>query len=513
MEQALYLKYRPQVFSDLDVSEVREFFMGLLKSGRVPHAFLLTGPRGTGKTSTARIIAKLVNCEKNLHFDQKGKLLEPCGKCDACSSITNGSALDVIEVDAASNRGIDDVRELREKVKLAPTSLPYKVFIVDECHMLTTEASNALLKTLEEPPKHTIFVLCTTESHKVLPTIVSRCVRIIFRRAKDGEVVEKLTRVVRDEKIEISQKALEMVAKGGGGSFRDAVKLLEQLTLSGEKITDKVVEEFLGQQESGKPGKLLQLMSEKDLKGAIEEVNFICESGIPMRVFIEGVLEQLRNEILFLSGVGDKEGKRYMSGLSLSQIVSLARKFEEAGRQLKDAVLPQLPLELLVVEWCAGDTLLKSSGGSKKEELSVPVAKMEEKVEAAPIVAEVAKEGDVSIGEIEAKWQEILKEVRPKNHSVEALLRSSKPIGVNGNSLELEVFYKFHKERLETDKCRRIVEDSISNLMGRHLRIVCKLGEGKRMKTDTAVVENISGAAVDEDILKAAEEIFGVEAI
>ena len=232
-----YRKYRPQTISELDSSNVRETLFAVLKGENIPHAFLFTGPKGLGKTSTARIVAKAVNC---LH----PKNGEPCNVCEQCVSITNGSNIDILEIDGASNRGIDEIRELRERVKLAPSSAKKKVYIIDEVHMLTTEAFNALLKTIEEPPAHVMFIFCTTEPHKVPETILSRCFHISFSLATTAELVHSLERITNGEKIEAEKGALELIAHLAEGGFRDAAKILEEMVLlsNGQILTKKFVE-------------------------------------------------------------------------------------------------------------------------------------------------------------------------------------------------------------------------------------------------------------------------------
>src|SRR6266480_4765989 len=206
-----YRKYRPQCIDDLDSSTVRETLHAVLQKN-IPHAFLFTGPKGLGKTSTARIIAKVVNCEK-----RKKGLIEPCNECDQCVAITSGTNVDILEIDAASNRGIDEIRELKEKIRLAPVSAQKKVYIIDEVHMLTTEAFNALLKTLEEPPEHAMFILCTTEQAKVPETIVSRCFHIAFKKATDEELVRSFKRIVSGEKLKADDEALMAIARMADG--------------------------------------------------------------------------------------------------------------------------------------------------------------------------------------------------------------------------------------------------------------------------------------------------------
>src|SRR6185437_9781888 len=235
-----YRKYRPQQIDDLDSASVREILNAVLQKS-IPHAFLFTGPKGLGKTSTARIVAKVVNCERlgsSVHAT-----IEPCNICDQCVSITSGTNVDVLEIDAASNRGIDEIRELKEKIRLSPVSATRKVYIIDEVHMLTSEAFNALLKTLEEPPDHAMFILCTTESHKVPETIVSRCFQIMFKPATEEELVRSFKRIVEGEKLKIEDEALKYIAQLADRGFRDGAKVLEELVLGadGQQITKELV--------------------------------------------------------------------------------------------------------------------------------------------------------------------------------------------------------------------------------------------------------------------------------
>ncbi len=223
-----YLKYRPQIIQHIDNSKIREKLIATLQKDPLPHAFLFTGTKGAGKTSTARIIAKAINCERNSFGSKEFNNIEPCNECINCQAITNGTALDVIEMDAASNRKIDEMRELIDKVKFAPVYTRYKVYIIDEVHMLTNEPFNALLKTLEEPPSSTIFILATTELEKLPKTIVSRCIHFSFGKAETNEIISMLKRVAKGENLQIDESALTFIAQHADNSFRDATKLLEE---------------------------------------------------------------------------------------------------------------------------------------------------------------------------------------------------------------------------------------------------------------------------------------------
>lgn len=294
-----YLKYRPKKISELDLLDVREQLAKIFASGRIPHAFLFTGPRGAGKTSAARILAKIVNCEE-LTND------EPCNKCEQCKMIDAGGSLDVVEIDAASHRGVDDIRSLRETVKLSPTSAKKKVYIIDEAHMLTTEAANALLKTLEEPPSHVMFILATTEPHKILPTVKSRCTTIIFRKATADELISSLKKAVKGEKLNIEDGVLDEIAKSVDGSFREAHKILEQLSLLEEKITLEKTKEILTISLIN-PHVLISYLVKKDVKRALEEVNKVSLQGVPLRIFASQVLGILRNTLLSDFGLEGNE--------------------------------------------------------------------------------------------------------------------------------------------------------------------------------------------------------------
>ena len=295
-----YLKYRPQTIEELDSEEIREKLYSVLQSPGIPHAFLFTGPKGLGKTSTARIVAKSLNCEK------KTKGVEPCNKCGQCLSITNGTNMDILEIDGASNRGIDEIRDLREKVKLSPMSARKKVYIIDEVHMLTQEAFNALLKTLEEPPSHVVFILCTTEPHKVPATIISRCLRIQFKKATEEELIRSFERIIKREKLETEKEALSLIAGLSDGSFRDGVKILEEMTqiAKGKKITQELVEKnysIAGTQY--RIAQMIKAMENKDVKNGLEVVNKLAQEGIEMGNFMQGLIETLHNSLLSKAGV------------------------------------------------------------------------------------------------------------------------------------------------------------------------------------------------------------------
>lgn len=439
----------------------------ILKSDKLPHAWLFAGPRGTGKTSAARILAKAVNCK---HKKKDG---EPCNECEICMEITAGVAVDVIEIDAASNRGIDEIRELRDRIKLTPLATKYKVYIIDEVHMLTTEAANALLKTLEEPPKHAIFVLCTTDAQKLPETVVSRCTRIQFKLPTVAEITAKLQVVVGSEKLKMKDEDLELIARASKGSFRDGIKILEQVWLSGQSAA-----EVLGMLESADPAEFIKMLRDEDTKKALDFINKMAGEGVSPRNFIERCVEELREEML--NGVADAVG--------------LIKGLEEAYERSRTSAVPQLPLEIFVITLNPKQILNPNPQTPKPEDPK-------------PVKQGLGK-GKFKLEDVQAKWQEILKTVRPKNHSVEALLRSTRPVEFDGEELALEVFYKFHKDKLESERCRQIVEEAVGEVFGAGgIRLKLNLGEkGQAKKEEIA-------AQVEEDIISAAEEIFKVDAV
>ena len=298
--QVFYRKWRPQTLAEVVGQEpITQTLRNALSSGRISHAYLFCGPRGTGKTSTARILAKAVNCLTN----GKG---EPCNTCAMCQAITEGQALDVIEIDAASNTGIDDIRSLREKVNYAPNQARYKVYIIDEVHMLSNSASNALLKTLEEPPPHVIFILATTEAHKILPTIMSRCQRFDFRRLAQADVIANLTRICQTEGIQIETEAMRLIARSATGSMRDAVNLLEQLmTYYGSEIGLHQVQATLGITGDWRAKELVKHIINNDISAGMATINSVNSDGLDLRQFNRELVEYLHALLLIKTGASE----------------------------------------------------------------------------------------------------------------------------------------------------------------------------------------------------------------
>ncbi len=468
----LYLKYRPKNLDELDLPEVSESLKKIVNSGKIPHAFLFAGPKGTGKTSAARILAKIINCEsKN----------PPCDKCEQCISITKGNNLDVIEMDAASHRGIDDVRVLRDAVKLAPVAAKKKIYIIDEAHMLTTEASNALLKTLEEPPEHVIFILATTNPEKLIETIRSRTTYVPFRKATVADIVRSLKRVIEGEKIKVDPAALNIIAEAADGAFRDAIKILEQLILEKRELSKDFLEEYLLSKKIFDIEKFSGLLLKKDLKNLLSEIGNLEKNGASVEVFITQLIGSIRGRLL--ADTSDKS------------LIELLEVLLDANAKISDSPIETLPLEIAVIKWCDGE------GGSQDPAQTVePVIRSQTTASLEEMKAGI--ESDI--------WKNILNLVKPVNASVEALLRAAKPIGYDGKTLTLGVYYKFHKERLEDAKHRMVLEQIINKVLGSPTRIVCTLTDPPPPKIiEETKMEPILTEGRDADIIKVAEEIFG----
>ena len=361
----LYRKYRPQIFKeiigqDIIVKILKNF---IKNKEKIPQGYLFAGPRGTGKTSTARIFAKALNCLELIENDY-----EPCNKCTNCEAINKGQFLDLIELDAASNRGIDEIRNIKEHIGFRPIQGKYKVFIIDEAHMLTEPAFNALLKTLEEPPKHTIFILATTEPEKIPPTILSRVQRFDFRRISIKDIAKKLKEIAQNEGIDISERALYLIAEESGGALRDAETLLEKLMLSlnpHKFISEEHVEEFLGKVSNKEILEFLETLLDKNFEEAIKKVHKVYENGFDLIVYTRSILKILR-DILVLKNLPawkNQLAKDYEEEL-IEKILNISNKiktedlkkliklFSEAEMNIKkDPPILTLPLELAVAEY------------------------------------------------------------------------------------------------------------------------------------------------------------------
>ncbi|HVT01127.1 MAG TPA: DNA polymerase III subunit gamma/tau [Patescibacteria group bacterium] len=488
-----YRKYRPQNISELDLPGVREKLTAILSAKDIPHAFLFTGPKGLGKTSSARILAKAINCEKRQLSVVSGHSsnIEPCNNCDACKSITNGSNLDVIEIDAASNRGIDEIRDLRDKIKYAPVALPKKVYIIDEVHMLTNDAFNALLKTLEEPPSHAIFILCTTEIEKVPQTIVSRAFHITFQKPSKEELLRSLNRIVQGEKLDIEDGVLERVVELADGAFRDAAKILEELVLAsnGARITNEIVEKnYKSQSIESNVGELLKFLSKKDVNGALSVIDTMANQGSDFKIVTEKLAQKLHAQIM------DMENSKLFSKTDLKNLLNLVNN---SYKDIKFSVLPQIPLEIAVIDWIIGgdENVVVEAEGEVKHEIPIRVEekpkeilekKSEAKVEVQASSAKIQntpqneirnttddKHADMfhSNAKTDHFMSAFLAALKQENHSVIGILRGCQLVGIEEGKVKFTTKYKFHRDKLNEPKMADLLNRRASEILKENIQV------------------------------------------
>lgn len=477
---SFYRTYRPQIIEDIDNASVRERLAALLRKDKksLPHAYLFTGPKGAGKTTAARVIAKLFNCIKPA---KQG----PCGTCDQCLAIAKGTSLDVIEMDAASNRGIDEIRQLRDRIGLAPTSSAYTIYIIDEVHMLTAEAFNALLKTLEEPPVHAVFILATTDREKVPDTIQSRCITITFGKALPEELMHALVRITTEEHIDISDTALLRIAHVADGSFRDAVKYLEQVSFAKGKITEEMVGKTLALSDAKCRESFLHHVVSKNTNACLEDIAQAVSDGRDMKAFLTDILADLE-EKLVASAMGSVQG-----AWTIDALREAIDRFTRAFGELRISPIAQLPVELAVVELChvfenvhnQGEPASESknkTAGTKAPAVSRQAQDV--RTSKAPIVPDSAvhkKEsfGLVTLEKLIEHWPDFISSTKPYNHSVSGVLRSSRPKAVEDGIVVIEAFYKFHQEKLSEIKTKQILEDVLKKLFGEKVQVQIVLGK------------------------------------
>ena len=523
MAQALYRQWRPLSWSEIVGQEhVVRTLQNAVEGERISHAYLFSGPRGTGKTSTARILAKAVNC-----LDES-LAKRPCNKCKACVAVNEGRYLDLIEIDAASNTSVDDIRDLRERINFAPNEGRYKVYIVDEVHMLSTAAFNALLKTLEEPPSHAIFILATTEVHKIPATVLSRCQRHEFRRIPTDVIASYLDEKVHDGGYEIESEALQLISRQATGSLRDATSLLDQLLSMGEAVTLKQAQEILGTALNETVGKLVQAIANGEIGTGLEIISKALDGGIDPRQFARQVVEWLR--MLLLITAGDKidlENERMAEQAELMNtdgILAAMHAFSQATRGERTAWQPGLALELAFMDavqesstsWKGQreiqpepDANPRNTSASRSEEGEAAAddgpapertdvstqSEPEPEIEPVPPEPEaqpVAEKGEPPIAKdsagVAAKsqpgtefqqvlgvWPELLSAAYDRDPQTQALLNSCKPLAVDDNLLVLGFKSDLLREKMEKGHNQEIVIESLGEVLDSTLGVRCVL--------------------------------------
>jgi len=520
--EVFYRKWRPQTLVEVVGQEaITETLRRAVKSGKTVHAYLFCGPRGTGKTSTGRILAKAINCPNQVDG-------EPCNSCDMCNSITEGRSLDVIEIDAASNRGIDDIRSLREKVNYAPNIAKYKVYIIDEVHMLTEAASNALLKTLEEPPPQVTFVLATTEAHKVIPTLMSRCQRFNFHRLSQKAITDKLKLICDKEGVDIDANSLGLISRAATGSLRDAENILQQLIhYHGSQIVFEQVQTTLGSSNDSRIKQLVQCILNRDLSAGLQLINSLNSDGIDLRQFNLGLVEYLRGLLLVKSGCEEAldvtaedgvEMKMLMANVTLDYLVQATRLF--SSMEFRIDSYSSLPLELALVDCFLSPFGVEHTITAKvveateqpsppreiqpTQETEFPAmtdsAEAQSSVSAAEEVPEEIK-ASPDFDYLRSRWREFIQSLRGEGSSgnLDAFLRSAcEPVALKDDTLVLGFYYSFHKEKIEDAKYRHLIEKKLKEVFNQPFKIECVLLDRKKGTSSQVKMQNpLIKAAID----------------
>jgi len=525
-----------------------------LISERIHHAYLFAGPRGTGKTTTARLLAKAVNC---LAPEEQ----RPCNGCAICQAINEGRLLDLIEIDAASNTGVDDVRDLRERVSFQPNEARYKVYVIDEVHMLSNAAFNALLKTLEEPPAHAIFVLATTEPHKILPTVLSRCQRFDFHRIPISEIVDRLALLAEREGIQAEREALTLIARQATGSMRDAESLLDQLASYNERgITVEGIRAALGIGADETVMRLTDALASGDVAQGLGAINGAIDDGADPRHFARQMVEHLRALLLLrlesgvvLPHVTDDlrpHLEEQAAVFSRRELAKALQRFNEAAAEARGGWQPQLPLEMAFVEailstepetpdhggGAGRETRPRSASSPARSAQATPAAKKRSQPrktklaaseaksapsppqsvrEPSPAYEEAAGQSDLSLDALQGRWSDFLYDLRVRNISLEALVRSCEPVVVEDDVVVLRFTRKFNRDTVAEDEKQRIVEEALSDLFGQHVRVRCVLGDQESAPQSGAQPggENSDGVESSDPLVRFAVRELGAQVL
>ena len=509
--QSLYRKWRPQTFEDIiGQKHITQTLINAISLNRISHAYIFSGPRGVGKTTTARILAKSLNCVK-------GPTPHPCNKCERCMRITDGYSMDVIEIDGASNNGVDSIRELRNKVNFAPTEGKYKVYIIDEVHMLSQGAFNALLKTLEEPPSHVIFIFATTDPHKIPSTILSRCQWFNFRRISLADIIAKLKKIAKDEGLNINDKTLNIIARSSTGSMRDAESILDQIiAYCGKEITSQSVREVLGIIEEEVFFEFIEaIINDNTLKG-IEIINRTADLGGDASQFIRNLMEYVHNlslakvcqkEILNLQGIFIEDRERLLKQsktIQLEKLFNIIDYLAEAEKKMRYIRHPWIILEMLVIKFTAADNYSLKEVKKEKDEYSLdfsakkdvselgkkntgikeellPKKKIQDKIKSKEDPSIKAKKSPINL-ELRQAWPKILERVKKTKIAVYSFILANNLIAVENNKLIIgfNKEYTFHKESLEKQNNKMLLQELIKEEIGRILAVECIINDNSK---------------------------------
>jgi DNA polymerase-3 subunit gamma/tau len=558
-------KYRPQTLEEVvGQSHVTTTLRHAIESNRISHAYLFAGPRGTGKTTVARILAKALNCKE-------GPTAQPCNRCDSCKEITIGRSLDVVEIDGASNNSVDDIRALRENIRYVPAQQKYKVYIIDEVHMLSGSAFNALLKTLEEPPAHAIFIFATTEPHRLPQTVLSRCQRFDFRRIPTTDLVKTIEVIAQKENLKIAKEASYVLARRADGSLRDVLSLLDQVIAYGGEaesdkggmrtITPELVGETLGLVDQDKLFELTDAITQRDSSKVISLLNQLIDSGIDLPEFVNSLLHHLRNLLVAKVG-GDssvlfdlsddylEKYKEKSSHFSDGDILRMIKAVADLNLGLKRTSDPRILLEMTLMKLLKMETsvnlaevleklnLLDSprpgcleSGGRPKpttsrsqprrlksaEPSEKPVDK--EKGSASPVAeSSTSKAGDLSLESIQGRWDDVLGKIKKAKLSLWSLLKEGEIMGLEDDTLTVEFHNgrSFHKRQAERRENFNLIQKTLGEVFDQPFGLKFELNEGKMPsggKPENSKSNNRRSQAADDPLVKSILDTFEGEII
>ena len=528
MTQAFYRKWRPRRWEAVIGQEhVVQTLRNAVTSGHIAHAYLFAGPRGTGKTTAARLLAKAVNC---LDPDLS---VRPCDQCDHCQAVNAGRFLDLIEIDAASNTSVDDVRNLRDKINFSPNQGQYKVYVVDEVHMLSTAAFNALLKTLEEPPAHAIFILATTEVNKIPATVLSRCQRHEFRRIPVRDIITQLESIVAGENLKATPEALILVARQSTGSMRDAISLLDQLASTGEVITLELAQSVLGTATVQSIFDIVASVIDRDPAKGLELIHQALDAGSDPRQLARQVVDYLRDLLLMRTNNADQinatddmrtQMGRHAQAFSIPDLLRCIRAFNSAASDGRASWQPSLPLELALIESCgflqeisaggkttedipAGQDLAQTkkipidSPQSESKKATRPPAKPVK--ETSPISAPVEENTSLPADDshtLQQHWPQVLSLVRKQNPNVYGLLNSCRSRHLNGKVLVLGYASEVLKNQMTKKENLDLVQQALQQALGEPITVRCVINTAKRTSIPTEVDDDGMVAAALRDL-------------
>lgn len=563
---ALYRAWRPQTFGDVVGQEhITQTLKNALKGNRYSHAYLFSGPRGTGKTSIAKIFAKALNCEVGVDG-------EPCNQCFSCKGIVEGSIMDVVEIDAASNRGVEEIRELREKIKFVPTEVSNKVYIIDEVHMLTTEAFNALLKTLEEPPEHVVFILATTEPHKLPLTIISRCQRFDFKRVASESMIARLKQIVREEGYQIEQEALSVIARHAEGGMRDALSLLDQvLSNSKETVSFNDVLRITGRASRSAFSQITRNIHNNEVAKVLQVLADLIQDGKDPERLLEDLLYYYRDLLLYKSAPNIDESLEKVHNepsfeeianlYSFEQIYQVMEILNKYLKEIKSTNQTRLILELAILRIAKLpeatepiDQVMQHTPDGDIEILKLRIAELESKVAQLtqePIFSKKSSEqnndkkpttiiqglndsrviskleqlserfSEVNLQNLKQQWGKILQTVKNKRVTVHAWLIDGEPVAAASNIVIIAFNNLMHRETTEKAGNRQLIEEVISELLGNSYNIytvmqkdwLTFLEQHQNTNESNDQVPKVETENKEEDFITTAIELFGEEIV